>query len=80
MFGQSRGSSVVTLVGNMTAGNHVAISRDYVNPDGTVEHSRLEVQFDPRVSTGAIELPGLPRPMGGVEGYEVVYWRETSPL
>lgn len=72
------GSSEVRVNGNMTAGNHVAINRDFVKPDGTVEHSRLEVNFDDRISTGSIVLPGLPNALIGAAGLSVAYWREVS--
>lgn len=72
------GSSTVTIAGNMTAGNQVDIRRDFVRSDGTVVHSKLEVDFDDRLSTGAIELPGLPKPKGGIEGFDVVFWQETA--
>ena len=72
------GSKEVELIGNMTAGNHVAIERDYVNEDGTISHSKLTVEFDDRISTGALALPGLPSATTGVDGYEVVFWREVG--
>lgn len=73
------GSKDVTLIGNMTAGNHVAIDRDFVESDGDVVHSQLTVQFDPRLSAGDIDLPGIPRVRGaGTGGYEVVFWREVA--
>ena len=64
--------------GNMTAGNQVAIERDYVRNDGTVEHSRLEVNFDDRVSTGSLALPGLPEPVESLEDLTMTYWMETA--
>ena len=73
------GSSVVTLVGNMTAGNHVAIDRDYVQSNGDVAHSKLTVEFDPRLSNGDVELPGIPGVVGAQGlGFEVVFWREIA--
>ena len=72
------GSKTVTIKGNMTAGNHVAISRDFVDGSGNVEHSKLTVDFDDRLSNGTIELPGLPRMDGGIEGFEVAMWRVVS--
>ncbi len=73
------GSQEVELIGNMTAGNHVAINRDFVDPDdGSVTHSKLTVTFDDRLSTGALSLPGLPDPGKGIEGFHVVLWRELG--
>ncbi|MEM7305191.1 MAG: hypothetical protein AAF682_00905 [Planctomycetota bacterium] len=69
------GSKKIEIIGNMTAGNHVAIERDYVHADGSVDHSKLTVEFDNRISTGDLVLPGLPTASAGVEGYEVVFWR-----
>ena len=60
--------------GIMSAGNHVEIERDYGR-----NHSKLTVDFDDRVSTGALEMPGLP----GVEepgpsGYRILSWRSVA--
>jgi hypothetical protein len=62
----------------MTAGNHVAIERDFVKPDGTVVHSKLTVDFDSRISSGSLSLPGIPLTREGLEGYDIVYWREVE--
>jgi len=72
------GSKTVTLKGNMTAGNQVSIMRDYDDGKGNIEHSRLTVDFDDRISAGTIALPGLPRTDGGIEGFEVAMWRVIS--
>ncbi len=73
------GSKEVTIVGNMTAGDQVRIERDFVLSDGGTVHSKLAVEFDDRLSTGALELPGIPRTRGaGLEGYAVVLWREVA--
>ena len=72
------GSKTVTLEGNMTAGNHVSIMRDFDDGSGNVEHSKLTVNFDDRISNGSIVLPGLPRTEGGIEGFEVAMWRVIS--
>ena len=66
------GSKKVSVNGNMTAGNQVLINRDY---DG--QHSKLTVNFDDRISTGAITLPGLPGNQAAVGGYAVASWREV---
>jgi hypothetical protein len=49
------GSAVVTVYGNMTAGNKVDIQRDY---DG--QHSKLTINYDGRVAGGDLLMPGLP--------------------
>lgn len=65
------GSATVTVNGNMTAGNHVKIQRDF----GT-EHSKLTVNFDDRLATGKITLPGLPKQSGAGPTWSVRLWRE----
>jgi hypothetical protein len=69
----AKGSKAVTVNGNMTAGNQVKINRDYGN-----QHSKLTVNFDDRISTGAITLPGLPGSDPGPGGYAVASWREVA--
>jgi hypothetical protein len=74
----SSGSAEVVVNGNMTAGNHVDINRDWGN-----QHSRLTVNFDDRIQTGAIVPPGLPSWAGNTGngptgGYTVTSWREVS--
>lgn len=49
------GSAKVSVDGIMSAGNQVAIDRDYKG-----HHSKLTVTFDPRVQQGLVDLPGLP--------------------
>jgi hypothetical protein len=49
------GSAKVTVYGNMTAGNKVDIQRDYGS-----QHSKLTVNYDGRISSGDLEMPGLP--------------------
>jgi hypothetical protein len=65
------GSAMVTVNGNMTAGNQVKINRDY----GT-QHSKLTVNFDDRISTGELVLPGLPETTGGAVEWTVRSWQE----
>jgi hypothetical protein len=66
------GSATVTVNGNMTAGNQVLIDRDYHG-----QHSKLTVNFDDRISTGAITLPGLPGTPGAGMPWTMVCWREV---
>lgn len=66
------GSKKVTVNGNMTAGNQVLINRDVGD-----EHSKLTVNFDDRIESGAITLPGLPSSQGEAGTYAVASWREV---
>ncbi len=50
------GSTNIQVNGIMSAGNQVAIQRDY---DAT-RHTRLELNYDRRIADGALVLPGLP--------------------
>lgn len=72
------GSTNVHVHGIMSAGNQVAIDRDYVHGDGSVSHSQLRVSYDDRMATGALELPGLPSWEAKGGGCEVVAWREVG--
>jgi hypothetical protein len=67
------GSKQVEVFGNMTAGNQVLINRDFAG-----QHTRLEVEFDDRIMTGALELPGLPG-FGGAPAapMEILAWHEV---
>ncbi len=65
------GSATVTIDGIMSAGNHVAINRDF----GT-QHSRLTMNFDDRVSNDALLLPGLPTGTAG--GVTFLAWQPAA--
>jgi len=67
------GSAIVTVDGNMTAGNQVNINRDYGK-----QHSKLTVNFDGRVSSKAITLPGLPKTTATQTGLKISLWREVA--
>jgi len=67
------GSATVTVNGNMTAGNQVKINRDY----GT-QHSKLTVNFDDRLATGSLQLPGLPGLNGGEQQWAMAVWHEIA--
>lgn len=67
------GSAKVTVIGNMTAGNQVKITRDW----GT-QHSKLTMQFDDRLATGDVSLPGLPGAGNGGRPWIVATWREIG--
>ena len=51
----------------------------YTDQNGD-RHTKLTVEFDDRIASGELDLPGLP-PMTGGEGsdYEVISWREVTP-
>ncbi len=68
------GSATVTVHGNMTAGDQVVINRDFNG-----EHSKLTVLHDDRISTGDLDMPGLPttdEQQGG--GFQLVAWRKIA--
>lgn len=68
------GSKEVHLHGIMSAGNQVQIERDFEDA-----HSKLSVQFDDRVSTGVLDMPGVPLMSGADDpAFSVVFWRETA--
>jgi len=70
------GSTIVELDGIMSAGDHVSIVRDHGDA-----HTKLLVNFDDRVATGALSLPGLPPLSGGDgPGYVILTWREVPLL
>ena len=66
------GSKTVTVNGNMTAGNQVNINRDFNG-----QHSKLTVDFDPRISDASLNLPGLPSNTQGVKAWKMASWREV---
>lgn len=72
------GSADVRLRGSMTAGNQVAIQRDYEKSDGSVSHTRLELNFDSRQLDGVLDLPGIPREEDEEVGFVVATWREVT--
>jgi len=68
------GSAQVTLNGNMTAGNQVLIDRDYGS-----SHTKLTVNFDDRIATEQLDMPGLPGSSGAdSEAFQVVAWQRVS--
>ena len=66
------------LRGNMTAGNQVAINRDFVDRWGRVTHTKLDLAFDPRQAVGGLNLPGLPIEADHPIGYTIAAWREIA--
>ena len=71
------GSAIVTVDGNMTAGNQVNINRDYVSGK-TTQHSKLTVNFDDRITTKKIAMPGLPKTTATQSGLKIALWREIA--
>ncbi|MBK7877601.1 MAG: pilus assembly PilX N-terminal domain-containing protein [Planctomycetes bacterium] len=55
------GSLQITVNGNMTAGNQVAINRDSGG-----RHTKMTVNQDRRIAAGTLAMPGLPRQSGAV--------------
>ncbi|MCP3920279.1 MAG: hypothetical protein GY711_32535 [bacterium] len=76
----SSGSAEVKVMGTMSAGNQVSIERDYTyyrRRRWYTQHSKLEVEFDSRLSDGTVSLPGIPS-QGEADSFEVAYWREVA--
>ncbi len=67
------GSARVTVNGNMTAGNQVRINRDFGGA-----HSKLTVNYDDRLVSGAVTLPGLPGFQYSGSGWALRSWREID--
>ena len=73
------GSAQVTLNGNMSAGNQILVDRDWVDGMMVNQHTKLEVNFDDRLATGALTLKGLPSSpsepgAAGVAAYGMAAW------
>ncbi len=66
------GSKNVHVNGLMSAGNQVAIDRDYNG-----QHSQLGVTWDSRVHDGTVTLPGLPSSSGAGGAVTVLSWRRV---
>ena len=65
--------------GTLTAGvQQVAIYNNTFDGNGNIEHSKLTVEFDDRIATGVLQLPGLPTPAKGINGLDVVLWTEVA--
>ena len=67
------GSRDVTINGNMTAGDQVDIERDYGH-----QHSKLIVNYDGRLVSGSLNLPGIPSMTGVITAYTVLSWRQVA--
>jgi len=68
------GSATVRVFGNMTAGEHISIERDYLG-----QHSKLTVDFDDRLMKGDLSLPGLPSESSGQDqGLTLLSWRRVN--
>jgi hypothetical protein len=78
------GSTSVALMGNMTAGDQVVIERDFPAAPAppaagpAVNHTKLALDFDERLSTGELWLPGIPGVMLGEESFGVLSWRVAA--
>lgn len=74
----SSGKAEVILRGNMTAGNQVAINRDFISGSGDKRHTRLDLAFDPRQASGGLNLPGIPNGADHPTGFQIGAWREVA--
>lgn len=70
------GSKSVRVLGAMTAGNQVAIERTY-GSDGE-KHSKLTVDWDERLKTGALSLPLLDQKQIQITTWSLEMWLEAS--
>jgi hypothetical protein len=66
------GSRDVTITGSLIAGDQVLVHRDFDSG-----HSRLTVNYDDRILTGRIDLPGIPAQGGRIAAYTVLSWRQV---
>jgi hypothetical protein len=69
----AKDSQSVKVIGNMSAGNQVKINRDFGD-----NHSKLVVEFDPRIMNGNITMPGIPDTAAEPLAFERVSWREVA--
>jgi hypothetical protein len=68
------GSTSVSLYGNMSAGDQVLIQRDF-GP----KHTKMTFNYDGRLASGLITMPGIPANAGvGGDGFDVVHWRRVA--
>ena len=74
----STSNARMVLRGNMTAGNQVAINRDFVDRWGNATHTKLDLAFDARQAAGGLNLPGLPIEADHPIGYTIAAWREIA--
>jgi len=74
-LGGGAGTLETNIYGNMTAGNQIQINRNHSQG----EWKPLKVQFDNRLKTGQVTLPGLPESPGAInESWKVVSWRQVA--
>lgn len=67
------GSANVTIDGNVVAGNQVLVNRDYGN-----NHTKLTVNYDGRLVSGSLTLPGIPAQTSPITAYTVLSWRQIG--
>jgi len=89
------GSAEFLINGIMSAGNQLAINRDFSgqghwegsypsrywvpDPGAETYHAKMIVTLDDRVLTGNLVLPGLPEQDPGGEEVTIIGWREVTP-
>jgi hypothetical protein len=70
------GTVETNIYGNMTAGNQILINR---KTTPATQFKALKVQYDNRIRTGQVTLPGLPESPGATsESWKVVSWRQVA--
>jgi hypothetical protein len=72
-----KGSKDIRLLGAMTAGDQVLIERDYGGR--TSSHSRLQVDWDPRMRDGSLSLPFVADQAAAGGAVTLEAWAEASP-
>ncbi len=68
------GADQIIVYGTMSAGNHVAIDRNFAT-----QYSKFVMNFDDRLLSGGLELPGLPNADDGAV-VRLVLWQEISAV
>jgi len=67
------GSSTVTVNGNVVAGNQFLVNRDYGK-----KHTKLTANYDGRLASGSLVLPGIPSQTSTISAYTVLSWRQIG--
>jgi hypothetical protein len=66
------GTNLTNIYGNMTAANHIEITRNPAN------YKPMDVTFDPRIRNGSVTLPGLPGNLtAAAKNWKIASWRQV---